>query len=137
MGGATEGELAGNRSAVSALKYVADPGSTVTLASSNRLAAATLLLSYWTLLIEGAVAASFLAPKRSWLARHRDLFLMAFVGTTYIVLPVVGFAMSLCILGLAQCDRARSRTAAAYLGLMLFVQISRMPINRLMGDLFQ
>ena len=38
-----------------------------------------------------------------WLSRYRDWLLVLFVGTTYFLLPVLGFAYGLVIIGLAQC----------------------------------
>lgn len=105
-----------------------------TLSTTPGLQRLALASSYWTLLIEGAVAVSFLVPDRVPMAKLRDVFLMLFIGTTYILLPVIGFALTLTIMGFAQCPRDRFRTRLAYLGLLVALQLTLIPWQRLVTD---
>ena len=85
------------------------------------MAAASLVLSYWTILIEGLVAASFLLKMSRWLYQKRDWILIGFVITTYAVIPVLGFGALLMVMGLIQ---AKSNfIARTYLGLLITMPI--------------
>lgn len=99
----------------------------VVLNTSETLRAVTLGASYWTLLIEGAVAVAFLAPVSWAIHRFRDALLMIFVATTYFLLPVMGFAFMLSLMGIAQCETHRSRTRMLYLFLFIFIQLTKIP----------
>lgn len=73
--------------------------------------ALAMAFTWWGVLIEVAVALAFLLPLRGrWRGlRHGTLF--AFVGTTYVVLPVGAFGALLLVLGAAQAESERLRTA--------------------------
>jgi len=61
------------------------------------------LLTWWTVIIEGAIALVFALPEKirwHWL-RHG--LLLTFAATTYLVAPVEGFGCMLMLLGMAQC----------------------------------
>ena len=90
------------------------------LMTTPRMAAASLVLSYWTILIEGLVAASFLFPIR-WLYQKRDWVLFIFVLTTYTVIPVLGFGALLMVIGLIQTKS--DFIARIYLGLLILMPL--------------
>jgi hypothetical protein len=79
-----------------------------------RLRVVAGLATAWTLALEAAVAAAFLARGPRWLARARDALLLAFCATTYAVLPVKGFGWLLLAMGAAQSPPERRRWRAAY-----------------------
>jgi hypothetical protein len=87
----------------------------------TRLAAVAGVATAWTLLIEAAAAASFLAPSRWRLARARDALLVVFCATTYAVIPVTGFAWLLLAMGAAQSSPERSAWRAAYVAVFVWV----------------
>ncbi|MDV3347477.1 hypothetical protein D0962_17090 [Leptolyngbyaceae cyanobacterium CCMR0082] len=91
------------------------------LATTPRMAAASLVLSYWTILIEGLVAASFLLKVPRWLYQKRDWTLIVFVITTYAVIPVIGFGALLMVMGLIQAKS--SFIARTYLGLLILMPL--------------
>ena len=91
------------------------------LLSSPRMAGISLVLSYWTILIEGLVAASFLLTVPRWLYQKRDWILVCFVITTYAVIPVLGFASLLMVMGLIQTKSMRM--AYVYLGLLIWMPL--------------
>ena len=97
----------------------------VTLSSSHRLEVFTLTASYWTLLIEGIVALAFLVDSFSFLFRIRDWLLILFIATTYFLLPVLGFAYILSVMGLAQCSVNARYQPIFYIFLFGFLQFAR------------
>jgi hypothetical protein len=127
IGGLGADALADNRKLLSLLRTFPADGTAVTLSTSATLRGVTLAMSYWTLLIEGSVALSFCSPRPRFLSNLRDLLLMGFIGTTYFLLPVTGFALVLAIMGFAQCDPARKRTRICYLVLCVLIQLTRVP----------
>jgi len=85
----------------------------VALARGPRLGWVLGALVAWTLAIETAIAAAFLAPDRSRLARLRHPALLAFLVSVYAFLPVAGFLVALVTLGLA-VGRGERRWLALY-----------------------
>ena len=73
----------------------------------------------WALLIEVVIVAGYASPARWRLARLGDAGLLAFIASTYSVVPVTGFAGALCVLGFAQ---AKSRLVS-WLFLAAFIAI--------------
>jgi hypothetical protein len=132
VGGMAPQDLEANREALRALDDPAEPPAPVRLRSTDRLDRAADILTWWTVAIEGLVAAAFLVPWRR-LARHRDLALIAFVVTTYAVAPVVGFGWVLVCMGLAQCEPARATVPLAYVGSFLLVQVFTSPWTSVAG----
>ncbi len=135
VGNLSADQLAENRSLISLLKSSPGDGVGVTLSTSDGLRWVTLAMSWWTLLIETAVAVTFLAPRHSRIAKLRDWTLIIFVATTYGLLPVIGFAFTLCILGFMQCEPERRRTGLAYLGLLVAIQLTRIPWDNIVGSM--
>lgn len=109
----------------------------VSLTGTPALRALSGLMTGWTLFIEGALALAFLLPTRTALSRWRDLALLVFVLSTYLLAPVMGFALVLLCMGAAQ-----ARTGWARIGYALcfaFVQLYQSPwknlVNRfILGD---
>ena len=93
------------------------------LQSSSRMAVISLILSYWTILIEGIVALSFLLPRPKMLTRLRYWILLVFIFTTYTVIPVLAFGALLLIMGLAQCMQERPDWNTFYLGTLLLLPL--------------
>jgi hypothetical protein len=77
---------------------------TAAVYNSARLAWFAKAMTWWTLLIESAIAITFLAPRRFALSKLRDAFLLIFLITTYTSATVVGFGWVLAIMGFAQCS---------------------------------
>lgn len=127
IGGLSPDALPQNRFLESLLKQFPEAIASVPLRTSPRLQAFTLAASYWTLLIEGSVAIAFLVPWLRVFSRYRDWFLIVFIATTYFLLPVLGFAYILIIMGFAQCDPRHTRVRVMYVLLFAFLQLSRLP----------
>jgi hypothetical protein len=69
----------------------------------------------WTVLIEGAVALSFLWPVGRGPSRFRNAFLLCFCIATYAIATVEGFGWLLLSMGIAQCEPQRHWTKLCYL----------------------
>lgn len=131
IGGLSPNTLPQNRLLETLLKQFPQTIGSVTLITSSRLQAFTLAASYWTLLIEGSVAVAFLFNLIRLLSQFRDWLLIVFIATTYFLLPVLGFAYILIIMGFAQCDSRHTTVQVAYVVLFAFLQLSRLPWNSL------
>jgi hypothetical protein len=109
------------------------PGETMqaALPESARLEGVALAMSWWTVMIEAAIALSFLVPWPGILSRWRDWILLGFVGATYVFVPVMGFGYILAILGLASCGREKGRARAAYLVVLIVIQLGQIPLENL------
>jgi hypothetical protein len=81
------------------------------------------LLTLYTLLIETALAVTFLWPGSRGPGRWRDPTLLVFAATTFAVASVAGFGWLLMTLGLAQCSRARPRTRGLYLATFFLIMV--------------
>lgn len=127
IGGLSPDTLPQNRLLESLLKQFPQKISTVPLVTSSRLQIFTLAASYWTLLIEGSVAIAFLVNSLRLGTRLRNWLLIVFIVTTYFLLPVLGFAYILIIMGFAQCHPKHTVIRVAYIALFAFLQLSRLP----------
>ncbi len=125
VGGVTPDVLPQNRWLESALQFYPDVDTSVTLGSNFRIELFARVASYWTILIEGSIAALFLMKANDWFVRVRDILLMVFLVTTYFVLPVLGFAYILIIMALAQCSIDRPKTRIVYLSILGLLQFAR------------
>lgn len=121
FGGLDLATLAENRQIFATMQTSAAVLDPQQLATTPRMAVASTILSYWTILIEGLVAASFLLTVPRWLYRNRDWILIAFVVTTYAVIPVLGFGALLMVMGLIQTKN--TFVARIYLGLLILMPI--------------
>lgn len=69
----------------------------------------------WTVIIEGTVAVAFLWPVGRGISLLRDVFLLCFCLTTYLIVMVEGFGWLLLSMGIAQCDPRRHWIKLGYL----------------------
>ena len=105
-----------------ALQVVGDADLGVALPDAPGVGRLAAVMTWWTLGIEAVVGACCLAPPRSALGRARHAALLAFLFTTYLLAPVLGFGWLLVAMGLAQAplDR-RPALGAAYAGAFVLV----------------
>ena len=83
------------------------------------------VMTWWTVLLESAVAVTFLWPFRGAMAQWRQVALVLFCTTTYAVAPVEGFGWLLIAMGIAQCDPAWRKTRLLYLAVFLLILFYR------------
>lgn len=82
-------------------------------------------MTWWTVFLEGAVAAAFLWPVDRGLSKLRNILLLVFCATTYAVAPVDGFGWLLIAMGVAQCEPARHKTQLLYLAVFPLILFYR------------
>lgn len=98
-----------------------------------------MIISYWTIFIEGMIAVSFCLPSKYWLSKHRNVFLVAFILTTYPIATVLGFAIILTALGFTQSLDANNKLTKFswfYLAVYLLLPLNSFPFNRLFELVF-
>jgi hypothetical protein len=89
------------------------------------------ILTYWTVLIECAVAILFLIPSRAAVSRLRDAFLILFCVTTYSVATVEGFGWLLIAMGVSQSgERSKSIRYLYVAAFLLILVYSYLPVSR-------
>lgn len=119
-------EIRLGREAIAFTGAVPLPEARIPLATSSRLEVFALFLSWATVLVEGTIAVTHSAGNpRLYLVRHAVLIL--FVAGTYFLLPVIGFAVVLAILGFAETSEADNGLRAAYLALFGIVHLTLIP----------
>ncbi len=111
----------------------APPGAPAALPPAiGRLAVA---LTAWTALAETAIALAFLWPPGGRISRARHGLLLLFAATTFAFATVRGFGWLLMVLGLCQCEPDRRRTALAYLGVFVLIEVhASVPWTRMLAE---
>lgn len=120
VGGVPAGELGPTNAEVAGL--VAAPEVPVGLETTDRLRGMAWVFTVWGALIEVIIAVLWMFPLGSRLLWLRHAALLAFVATTYLVVPVGGFGCLLMVLGLSQV-RGEHRMRRVYLGMFLALLI--------------
>jgi hypothetical protein len=92
-------------------------------------------MTWWTLGIEGLLAVAFLAPDRRSTALARNVLLLTFAVTTYVIAPVRGFGWMLMLLGLAQCEDRERLLRPLYLIAIVLIQIYTLPASAILERL--
>lgn len=109
----------------------------VQLHSSEALRRLAQIMTWWTVLIEGALAVLFLpVGSRRWKIT-RDIVLILFAATTYLVATVKGFGWLLVIMGLAQCEEKEAVLVPLYLITFFAIQLYTMPYAEAAPALFR
>ncbi|MEX2548803.1 MAG: hypothetical protein WD638_01145 [Nitriliruptoraceae bacterium] len=90
-------------------------------------------LSWLTLVLEAAVALTFLLPLRGAWTRWREASLFAFLLVTYPALPVLSFAALLIAMSLANTDLPAPRAQVLHLGVLLAAGLAGQALRLLAG----
>jgi hypothetical protein len=134
FGGASAVMLADNRELRDLLVagYLRDiTVNNVQLGGYSAVAFLAQVTTWWTILIETAVAVLFLLPNNRWTAISRNSVLILFATTTYVFATVRGFGWMLMMLGLAQCSKKESGFRFSYIAVFLLIQLYMLPIQPL------
>lgn len=118
LGGVSPAELAPGRTERVLYSAFGDPAAGTAVAHAARVGWISPLLTWWTVLMEGLVAAAFLSPLGTFLSKWRDVVMVVFMVSTYIIAPILFFAWILCGMGVVQAEPARGR-----LGLVLYIGV--------------
>ena len=108
----------------------------VRLFDSPQVSGIASVMTWWTLGIEGLLAAAFLAPDTRRTAIARNLLLLGFAATTYFIAPVRGFGWMLMLLGLAQCGERERGFRPCYLAAIVLIQAYTLPVAAVVDRLF-
>lgn len=133
----TSVEAAANYKTYETLVAIADGAVSVPVADVPGVRWIALGMTWWTLLIEAAVALVFLVPARSAMGRARHVVLLVFLFTTYALAPVKGYGWLLVAMGLAGAplDRHRALLPAFALAFVLVTARSTAPVSRILEAL--
>lgn len=139
LGGLSPHESAQNLAAIEALlDPLVNPSQAMPLIDTPRLVPMAQFMTWWTILIEGAIAALFLAPhrgRRFELARHGVL--LTFLVSTFPIATVQGFAGLLALFGLARCAKEEAPLPAlGYLTIFVALPLFDIPFAQLLRGLF-
>ena len=105
----------------------------VSLTGSPRIEWLAQAMTWWTVGIEGTLAALFLAPDRPRIRTLRNAALLFFAATTYFVAPVRGFGWMLMLLGMGQCRDDQRGWRLAYLAALVLIQAYTLPVGAIVG----
>lgn len=100
----------------------------VALHSSPRINLLAQAMTWWTVAIEGLLAALFLWPDGPRVATLRNLLLICFAATTYFIAPVRGFGWMLMLLGIGQCEDRDRAFRSLFLAALVLIQIYTLPV---------
>ena len=114
LGGMTSDGLEEARALIEKNRHVVDKAAPATL-ETPALRRVASFATWFTLLMELAVALLFLLPAQFRTGRLRDFALMGFCATTYMIAPVPGYGWLLLAMGIAQCPDAARPTRWSYL----------------------
>lgn len=111
--------------------------SEVQMHSAPRIGTVAQVLTWWTLGIEGLLAALFFGAaifaRRPRLVLVANFALLLFAATTFAVAPVRGFGGVLMLLGLAQCEPEQKGFRYAFLAAFVLMQLCTLPLMDLLA----
>ncbi|MEM7164833.1 MAG: hypothetical protein AAF581_05175 [Planctomycetota bacterium] len=93
------------------------------LQTTESIPALAVFLTWWTILIEGAIAVLFLIDRGEKWEKWRHGVLLFFIFTTYPPTSVIKFGWILVIMALAAVPSEWRRTRTAYLFLFLYIYV--------------
>ena len=109
LGGLSPADLGPERIARVGYTAYGDPAAGTDVAYAGAVGWISPILTWWTVAIEGAVAVAFLSPLGTAISKWRDVLLVVFMMSTYIIAPVLFFAWILCGMGVIQSEAERLR----------------------------
>lgn len=119
------------------LKTTSNSLESIQLPDSNRLNILALYLSYWTILIEGAIALTFLVKESFVLSKYRNWVLLIFIVTTYPIATVPGFAILLALLAFISVRKTKSEKVwkLVYLITFMLIPLFKIPFMKIFETL--
>lgn len=121
VGGSDEDTLEHDRLAITEFTSTATAGEAIEVDTGPRTGRVAMAFTWFGLVMEGAVAAAFLAPLRGRWLLARAATLIGFCLTTYALVPVAGFALLLLTMGIAQTQWPRVRRAHLVAGVVILI----------------
>ena len=126
--------LKANENNLKELINSSNPNHSIIINGADEISSFGMIISYWTIFIEGMIAISFCLPKRFLLSKYRNVFLVTFVLTTYPIATVTGFAIILTCLGFIQSLKNSKLTVYSWFYLIVFIilPLNYFPFTRLL-----
>jgi len=121
FGGLSRAQMAENRAFLEALPEGAALLNPPAFVEPARLRAFAAIATWGGLALEALIAVLCLVPTRGRVQLARHAALLAFCATTYALAPVAGFGWLIATMGLAQCQPAQRRIAAAYIAVFVLI----------------
>ena len=121
LGGATDQVLARSSSVARDLRSYDSALTSVAMAESARLLLLAKFLTWWTVLVEWAIALAFCWPAGKWSSRLGDALLLLFLLTTYASATVIGFGWVLSIMGMVSTSSRKARVLYISSFLIIFL----------------
>ncbi len=131
--------LKANETNIESLMSTANPNMIFTLNGAENLHTIGMVISYWTIFIEGMIAISFCLPASFLLSKYRNVFLIAFILTTYPIATVYGFAIILTALGFVQSTTKKNQLtkySLFYLMVFILLPLIQIPFIRVLKMIF-
>ena len=115
-----------------------NPGYSFQLNGVEHLNTIGMVISYWTIFIEGMIAISFCLPDSFLVSKYRNVFLIAFIITTYPIATVAGFAIILTSMGFIQSIKDNKLTNYSLFYLLVFIMLPliQIPFIRVFNMIF-
>jgi hypothetical protein len=132
VGGLSPAQWAANERAISSLSRFDSLQTAVQLQDAPRVVAIARFLTGWSMAVEVLVALVFLWPDGFRASKARDVALLLFLGSTYPVATVLGFAWLLAVMGLSQASGFRS-SRLLYAILFVLLPLCDLPFRRIGG----
>tara|TARA_R100001369_G_scaffold92823_1_gene140195 strand:- start:6805 stop:7746 length:942 start_codon:yes stop_codon:yes gene_type:complete len=138
MGNIDFQDLLHNQNNFHDLLNTTDPDKIFQLNGAQKLNGIALILSYWTIFIEGMIAISFISPNKFKISKYRNIFLITFILTTYPIATVPGFAYVLTTLGFIQSVEKEKITGYSWFYLFVFILLPliEIPFSEVVSLLF-
>jgi hypothetical protein len=124
LGGLTNEQTRINLQRLRSIRTTGSHVESVQLEYPDRLSFVAMTMTWWTIAIEGILAFLFLGPDRWHLSRVRNVPLIVFGLSTYLIVPVLGFGSLFMTMGFAQCRANEHKTRLAYVGAQMVLLLS-------------
>lgn len=121
LGGATDQVLARSARMADDLQSYDGALTSVAMVESARLLLVAKFLTWWTVVIEWAIALAFCWPAGKWSSRLGDALLLLFLLSTYASATVIGFGWVLSIMGLVSTSNGKARVLYLSAFLIIFL----------------
>ena len=99
----------------------------ITLFATPFIKSLAYFVSYWTIFIEGVIAIFFLTPTKYIISKYKDITLIIFILSTYLIVMVSGFYYLLFLLGFSQLDIKQSKSAYLYIFCLIVFEMRNIP----------
>jgi hypothetical protein len=98
--------------------------------------ALAVCITWYTVLLEGAIAVTFLGSGRvAIFKRARNALCLMFLLTTYAVATVIGFGWLLALMGYTQCESHERQSRLAFVAAFLLLQVFLVPWDLVLSDI--